>query len=192
MVSRTSRRTLCGLRPSSHSRFGSHPNLIAEKIAPFFSSTYVEPILQPFCFHIHACNGGVYPPSSTFGRSNLQIEAQLQLWSGDPDPVGTFRRVSDLSPLFSYSCALFCAFLHAAKTQVFSFQAFPHSLPKIPGVGVPPSLEEEQNETTDCQFRVLSVRRTHRTTGGRQALSVGMAGGKERAREKIRGWVAGK
>jgi len=142
MVSRTSRRTLCGLRPSSHSRFGSHPNLIAEKIAPFFSSTYVEPILQPFYFHIHACNGGVSPPSSTFGRSNLQIEAQLQLWSGDPDPVGTFRRVSDLSPFFSHSCALFCGFLHSEKTQAFSFQAFPHSLPKIPGVGVPPPLSK--------------------------------------------------
>src|SRR5260370_121099 len=60
------------------------------------------------------------------------------------------------------------------------------------GGGTPPSLEEEQNETTDCQFRVLSVRRTHRTSGGRQALSVGMAGGKERAREKIIGWAAGK
>src|SRR5260370_5899060 len=132
MVSRTSRRTLCGLRLSSHSRFGSHPNLIAEKIAPFFSSTYVEPILQPFYFHIHACNGSVSPPSSTFGRSNLQIEAQLQLWSGDPDPVGTFRRVSDLSPFCSHSCALFSGFLHSEKPKTLSSHPMPHSFPTLP------------------------------------------------------------
>ena len=37
-------------------------------VAPFFSCTYELPILQPLCFHIHACNGGVYyPPSSHSG-----------------------------------------------------------------------------------------------------------------------------
>ena len=35
-----------------------------------------------------------------------------------------------LSPLFSYSCALSCAFLHSPKTQPFCFQAIPHSLPR--------------------------------------------------------------
>src|SRR5216684_3581893 len=162
MVSRTSRRTLRGLRPSSHSRFGSHPNLIAEKIAPFFSSTYVEPILQPFYFHIHACNGGC-TPSSTFGRSNLQ--------AFDVFPVYPLSL-----QILAHSFALFCT---QQKLNLF-FQAIAHSLPKIPGVGVPPSLEEEQNETTDCQFRVLSVRRAHRTTGGRQAISVGRTETKER------------
>jgi hypothetical protein len=29
---------------------------------PFFSCTYVEPILQPLCFDIHPCNGGMYTP----------------------------------------------------------------------------------------------------------------------------------
>src|SRR5260370_294835 len=47
---------------TNNSRFGSHLALIPKKIGPFFSRTYVEPILQPFCFQIHACNGGVYPP----------------------------------------------------------------------------------------------------------------------------------
>src|SRR6266446_3310779 len=42
-----------------------------------------------------------------------------------------------LSPFLSCSCALFCAFLHSARTQLFSFQALPHSLLKIPGVGCP-------------------------------------------------------
>src|SRR5260370_7655647 len=39
------------------------------------------------------------------------------------------------SPLFLHSCALFCTFLHFPETQLFSFQAVPHSLHKTPGVG---------------------------------------------------------
>src|SRR5712664_2253146 len=48
--------------PRAHSHFGSHPSLISEKTSPFFSYTCVEPILQPFCFQIHACNGGGCTP----------------------------------------------------------------------------------------------------------------------------------
>src|SRR5712692_6234933 len=47
----------------SHSRFGSNPAPILEKETPFFSCTYVEPILQPLCFQIRACNGGYGVPS---------------------------------------------------------------------------------------------------------------------------------
>jgi hypothetical protein len=36
----------------------------------------------------------------------------------------------DLSSFLSHSCALFCAFLHLRKIQLFSFQAFPHSSSK--------------------------------------------------------------
>src|SRR5712664_413972 len=104
--------------PRSHSHFGSHPSLISEKITPFFSCTYVEPILQPVCFQIHACNGGCTPSPSC-----------------QPSKLPTLQRVSELSPLFSCSCALFCNFLHSPKTQLFSFQPLPHSLRKTPGVG---------------------------------------------------------
>src|SRR6266446_3581295 len=38
------------------------------------------------------------------------------------------------SSFFSHSCALFCAFLHFKRTQLSSFQSFPHSLPKNTGV----------------------------------------------------------
>jgi len=38
-----------------------------------------------------------------------------------------------LSPLFSIPCALFCTFLHSPKTQLFYFQAIPHSLQKNGG-----------------------------------------------------------
>jgi hypothetical protein len=55
--------------------------------------------------------------------------------------ISTFQHfdiqtTSDLSLFFSHSSTLFCAFLRLWKTQPFSFQAIPHSLPKTPGVGV--------------------------------------------------------
>src|SRR5712664_855409 len=80
------RQTSPSFFPCSNSHFGTHPALIPEEIIPFFSCTYVEPILQPLCFHIHACNGGGYPLPK----------------------LPTFQRVSELSPFFSHSCALFC------------------------------------------------------------------------------------
>jgi len=42
-------------------------------------------------------------------------------------------RISNLQGLtfvFSHSCGLFCTFLYSTKTQVFSFHALAHSLPK--------------------------------------------------------------
>ncbi len=50
-----------------------------------------------------------------------------------PFHVQTFQGVSTYPLLFqilAHSFALFCAFLHSNKTQLFSFQAFPHSFPK--------------------------------------------------------------
>src|SRR5260370_14604039 len=105
--------------PRAHSHFGSHPSLISEKTSPFFSYTCVEPILQPFCFQIHAYKRGCTPSPSR-----------------QPSNLLTLQPVSGLSPFFSHSCALFCTFLHSRKTQLFSFQAIPHSLRKTPGVGV--------------------------------------------------------
>src|SRR5260370_4902359 len=45
-----------------------------------------------------------------------------------------------LFPFFSYRCALFCAFLHYPKSQLFSFQPIAHSSTKNTGVGYPPHL----------------------------------------------------
>src|SRR5260370_19036065 len=128
MVSRTSRRTPRGLRPSSHSRFGSHPNLIAEKIAPFFSSTYVEPILQPFYFHIHACNGGVYPPPQ---RSDVQIrKSKLSCSCGAEIPIRSGR--FDVFPIYplSFHTLAHCASdkdahpERASRAEAFSSEVF--------------------------------------------------------------------
>jgi len=54
------------LTPSAHQ---PHSHL-------FFSCTYVEPILQPLCFDIHPCNGGVPPPQP----------ANLQTFQRVPEP----------------------------------------------------------------------------------------------------------
>src|SRR5260370_20065067 len=64
------RQTSPSLFPCSHSHFGCHASRIPEEIIPFFSCSYVEPILQPLCFKIHACNGGV-PPSPTCQPSSV-------------------------------------------------------------------------------------------------------------------------
>src|SRR5713226_1343862 len=48
-----------------------------------------------------------------------------------------------LSPLFSYSCALSCTFLHSCKTQLICFQAVSHSLRKTPRVGRGPTHLEQ-------------------------------------------------
>src|SRR6267143_455499 len=83
------RQTSPSLFPCSHSHFGCHASRIPEEIIPFFSCTYVEPILQPLCFHIHVCNGGVPPPQpATFKPSNVQRVDTLLL------PLLTFHRIS--------------------------------------------------------------------------------------------------
>src|SRR5258708_35592421 len=83
-------------------------------LSPLVSCTYMEPIFQPFCFQVHAWNGGV-PPR----RSDLH----------------TFPRVFDLSPFFSHSCALFCT---QQKLNPFIFNRFRTLCRKPPGVGVSP------------------------------------------------------
>jgi len=51
----------------------------------------------------------------------------------------TFHSLSpipyNLSPFFSHSCTLFCAFLHSPKTQLSCFQSIAHSLHKNRGWG---------------------------------------------------------
>jgi len=53
----------------------------------------------------------------------------------DVQTLPTFRRVPELSPFLSHSCALFCTFLHLQKSQLICFQAILHSLRKNTGGG---------------------------------------------------------
>src|SRR6266704_700556 len=43
---------------------------------PFVSITYALPILQPFCFHIHACNGGCTPLAVLFSQHATRMKAR--------------------------------------------------------------------------------------------------------------------
>src|SRR6266851_4935973 len=73
-----------------------------------------------------------------------------------------------LSPFFSHSWALFCAFLHSRKTQPFYFQAIPHSSRKTPGVGgrVPLS-----NQPLSQRSQYLDGRTTSSSVSLNSALS---------------------
>src|SRR5260370_15759953 len=96
-----------------------------------------SPFCNPFIFIFMHVMGVCTPLLNvrTFKSANRSSAAVVERGSRSGRDVSA---CSDLSSLFSYSCALFCAFLHAAKTQVFSFQAFPHSLPKTTrGGGIP-------------------------------------------------------
>src|SRR6266478_51051 len=95
------------LRSGTHSHFGSHPSAISETIPPFFSCTYVETILQPLCFQIHACNGGC-TPSSTFVRSYLQKFRRFRSIPLLFNPLRTHPHNGGLSTSFiSITSALF-------------------------------------------------------------------------------------
>src|SRR5713101_8046147 len=120
IVSRHSRRTPRSLCPGSYSHSGSHPSPITKKIASFLSCTYVEPILQPFCFHIHACNGGVYPPPQ---HSDVQT---CRCFNVSPTYPLSFQ-------ILAHSFALFCT---QQKFNSFLFKRFRTLCEKHPGVGV--------------------------------------------------------
>jgi hypothetical protein len=105
--------------PRSHSHFGSHPSFIPEKITPFFSCTYVEPIFQPLCFQIHACNGGGVPPPQA---ANLRSFQRCNLFPSYPLSFHTF----------AHSFARFCT---RAKINPFLFNRFRTLCAKHPGWG---------------------------------------------------------
>src|SRR6266478_1591218 len=78
--------------PRSHSRFGTHPSRIPEKIPPFFSCTYVEPILQPLCFQTHAWNGGyrVCVATTSHGQELYEAKHLFAICCGrDPQELST-------------------------------------------------------------------------------------------------------
>src|SRR5712664_2597143 len=112
------RQTPASFFPAPIPILGLTPSLIAGKTTPLFSYTCVEPILQPFCFQIHACNGGGAPPPR-----------DPDCLSPTPCPLLVPSKAEG-SPFFSHSCAIFCTFLHSRKSQLFSSQAIPHSLRK--------------------------------------------------------------
>ena len=78
-----------------------------ELLAPFVSVTYELPILQPFCFHIHACNGGM---GGVFGIPAWTCSSDLrffgQLLSFDTLPH-SFALIKNSTLFFSSKSELF-------------------------------------------------------------------------------------
>jgi hypothetical protein len=105
--------------PRSHSHFGPHLTPVPQKSAPFFSYTYMEPIFQPLCFQIHACNGGGTPPPQA---ANLRSFQRCNVFPSYPRSFRTF----------AHSFALFCT---RAKINPFLFNRFRTLCAKHPGWG---------------------------------------------------------
>ena len=99
----------------------------------------------------HSCENcrGVY---QQFPLRNVPIEAPLQFRSGDPDPIVTFNqsrslhlgwtfetfRLANVPTCFRailFPFTFLRTLLHSRKTQLFYFQAIPHSLQKTTGGG---------------------------------------------------------
>jgi hypothetical protein len=79
------------------------------------------PLLCDFCI-----------PDGSAGRKLPGVYQLFPFWNSPP----TTRLSPPYSSSFvSYSCALFCTFLHSRKTQPFSFQPIPHSASKNRGCG---------------------------------------------------------
>ncbi len=101
---------------TNNSHYGTHPPPFSISY-PLLSTAYEMSILQLLSFHIPACNGCM-GRLRTFQPSNVQRANCFFTY-----------------PFFSIRCALFCSFLHSRKTQLYSFQAIPHSLQKNRGCG---------------------------------------------------------
>jgi hypothetical protein len=105
---------------------------------------------DPICLLISIINTSVTPFKSAL-TSPSQITEDTATLSPTESALTRFSRVTPVESaltkntrgggplfrfrnLFSHFCALFCAFLHSSKTQLFYFQSLPHSLPKNTGV----------------------------------------------------------
>jgi hypothetical protein len=83
-------------------------------------------------FRINTCKSISKQTTLTLFRINIYEK------TGEWGAAGHGTRITVHSPVlsfFSYSCALFCAFLHFGEIQLLSSQTVPHSLPKNTGCG---------------------------------------------------------
>ena len=100
-------------------------------LSPIFRIFFQVPYPATPLFATLTKTAGVYTNNSHFGSSRAQPRETLRASS----TFRPFGRLSELSPFLSDPCALFCTFLHSAKTQLVCFHAVPNSLSKNTGWG---------------------------------------------------------
>src|SRR5260370_30347754 len=69
-----------------------------------------------------------------FFASCKQVTPVSPLFAAFAKSAHLYESMPLSTSLFSYTCALFCTFLHLPKAQSFCYQAIPHSLAKNTGV----------------------------------------------------------
>src|SRR5712664_4076622 len=147
-----------------------------------------SPFCNPFVFTFMHVMGVCTPPPQ---RSDVQIcKSKLNCSCGAEIPIRSGR--FDVFPIYplcfhilAHSFALFCTL---QKLKSFHFKRFRTLCQKYRGWGYPPSLEEEQNENSNCRFRrsIPSLATSHfRRTSGR----FGWDGGKEGASARKNHWM---
>src|SRR6266436_4934107 len=107
----------------------SDPFLPTFPLSPIFRIFFQVPYPATPLFATLAKTAGVCTNNSHSGTHQSRLQSAHMsdcLYPLSPIPY-------TLSPFFSHSCALFCAFLHSPKTQLFSFQSLPHSSSKNKG-----------------------------------------------------------
>ena len=100
-------------------------------VSPTIATDPKLPLSKSCICHTSETTRGIPVPHQ---RSDVQIEAPLRLWSGDHDAVGT-RNHFNVFPTYPLSFHILAHSLARRKTQLFYFQAIPHSTQKHPGVG---------------------------------------------------------
>src|SRR5260370_40934163 len=109
--SRSSQPALISFPPRSHASL-----FFAEDYVPSSATGAPQPFVYQSLPHSFHRDGGCTP-------------SLLSSKLGSPD-LRPLQPVSELFPVFSNSCALFCIFLHSRTAPPFDFQSLPHSLQK--------------------------------------------------------------
>jgi hypothetical protein len=139
MVSRTPLRTCHTHFAKFPFPFWNSPLPHPKQNHPFFSCTYLEPILQPLCFQVHPWNGGYGTPSVVCLLVSSPTTYPLSLH------------------ILAHSPALF---LHPQKLNSFIFKRFRTLCTKTlwRGGGVRLGLRRKTNKNRRCQEEPDSAR----------------------------------
>jgi len=116
---------------------------------------------SPKSFPCHRSkNSPVSPAIATDPRTALSNPCVCHTSETPGGYSQALRRLLNLSPLFSNSCALFCAVLQKSETQLLFFHGLPHSFTKTRGCGVLPSRLGSHSTLSQHQrphYRILSI-----------------------------------